>query len=76
MSDAQRQVALDLLGDPKLIARIDQDLDTLGLVGARANRLVCYLACVSRLMPRPLSVPPTECSVRGVCWSVRRHATG
>ncbi len=56
MSDAQQQAALDLLRDPKLIARIDRDFDTCGLVGEQANRRVCYLTCVARLLPRPLSV--------------------
>ena len=56
MSQAEQQDARTLLEDPELIGRIDTDLDACGLVGEQANRLVCYLVCVSRLLPRPLSV--------------------
>ena len=56
MTDQQRQEALELLQDPQLIARIQSDFDACGLVGEETNRLVCYLACVSRLMARPLAV--------------------
>jgi len=56
MSSAEREDALQLLKDPALLARILADYDACGLVGEETNKLICYLACVSRHLPRPLSV--------------------
>jgi hypothetical protein len=56
VSDTDRELALGLLRDPQITDRIGQDLTTLGLVGEEANKLICYLACVSRKLPRPLAV--------------------
>ncbi len=56
LTEQARRAALELLEDPRLLERILSDLSACGLVGEEANTLVCYLACVSRLMPRPLSV--------------------
>ena len=42
--------------DPRLIDRILQDFELCGLVGEEANKLLCYLAAVSRKMDDPLSV--------------------
>ena len=56
MSDAQHSEALELLRDPKLLDRILADCETCGLVGEATNKLVCYLACVSRHLPAPLAV--------------------
>ena len=56
MSDAQRDEALKVLRDPKLLDRILADYETCGLVGEATNKLVCYLACVSRHLPEPLAV--------------------
>jgi DNA primase len=39
-----------------LFARILEDFEHCGLVGERANKLLCYLASVSRKMDKPLSV--------------------
>jgi DNA primase catalytic core len=41
---------------PDLIERILEDFERCGLVGERANKLLCYLAAVSRKMDKPLSV--------------------
>ena len=65
MSDSQRAEALTMLRDGHLIKRILTDFDTCGLVGERTNKLVCYLACVSRLLPRPLSVLVQSSSAAG-----------
>jgi hypothetical protein len=56
MTDAERQDALELLRDPQLIERILADYDACGLVGEETNKLICYLACVSRRLPQPLAV--------------------
>ncbi len=42
--------------DPKLIETILADYERCGLVGERAEQLLCYLAMTSRKMPRPLAV--------------------
>ncbi len=65
MTDTQRAEAMGLLQDPKLLGRILDDFDACGLVGERANKLICYLACVSRLLPRPLSVLVQSSSAAG-----------
>ena len=41
---------------PDLFVRILEDFEHCGLVGERANKLLCYLASVSRKMDKPLSV--------------------
>jgi len=41
---------------PDLVERILADFERCGLVGERANKLLCYLASVSRKMDKPLSV--------------------
>lgn len=41
---------------PDLLNHILIDFERCGLVGERVNKLLCYLACVSRKMDKPLSV--------------------
>ena len=65
MSDAERREALDLLEDPRLIPRVLADYEACGLVGEEVNKLVCYLACTSRLLPQPLSVLIQNSSAAG-----------
>src|SRR3990172_7598610 len=65
MSPAEREDALQLLKDPELLARILADYDACGLVGEETNKLICYLACVSRHLPRPLSVLIQSSSAAG-----------
>jgi DNA primase len=56
MTEPEREEALQLLGDPKLLQRVLADYEACGLVGEETNKLVCYLACVSRRLPQPLAV--------------------
>lgn len=56
LTEAERDEALQLLKDPSLIDRILADYKTCGLVGEETNKLVCYLACVSRHLNQPLAV--------------------
>jgi hypothetical protein len=56
VSDADRQAAMQLLTDPRLIERIVADLDAIGLVGEETNKLIGYLACVSRRLEQPLAL--------------------
>jgi len=52
----EKRAAMKLLKDPKLIERILTDFDACGLAGEETNKLVCYLACVSRRLDNPLAV--------------------
>jgi len=65
MTDQQRSEALQLLEDPHLPRRILEDYEACGLVGERVNKLMCYLACTSRLLPRPLAVLVQSSSAAG-----------
>ena len=56
MPEAERRDGETLGRDPKLIETILADYERCGLVGERANKLLCYLAMTSRKMPRPLAV--------------------
>lgn len=61
----EREAALGLLRDPKLIDRILSDLAACGLVGEATNKLVGYLAATSRLLDRPLAVIVRATSAAG-----------
>ena len=52
----ERRAALTLLRAPNLMQRILEDYDACGLVGEQDNKLICYLAAVSRLSKNPLAV--------------------
>ncbi len=65
MTEAEREQALELLRDPKLLDRILADFDTCGLVGERTNKLIGYLAAVSRKLDRPLGVLVQSSSAAG-----------
>lgn len=56
MTDAERDEALALLRDPRLLDRVLADLETTGVVGEETNKLVGYLAAVSRKLDDPLAV--------------------
>jgi energy-coupling factor transporter ATP-binding protein EcfA2 len=53
---AEKEAAMALLQNPKLFDEILADLETLGVVGEKTNKIVCYLAAVSRKLEKPLSV--------------------
>lgn len=52
----EKRAAMKLLKDPNLIERILEDFDACGLAGEEINKLVCYLACVSRRLKAPLAL--------------------
>ena len=56
LTAAEKKAALKLLRDPNLIQRIIDDYDACGLAGEETNKLVCYLACISRRLKAPLAV--------------------
>jgi len=65
LNDTEREAALELLRDPKLLDRILEDFSACGLVGEETNKLVGYLACVSRKLDRPLAVIIQSTSAAG-----------
>jgi hypothetical protein len=65
ITDEEREAALELLRDPRLVERVVEDLETLGLVGERSNKLVAYLATLSRKLDDPLAVVVQSSSAAG-----------
>ena len=56
MTAEEKSTALELLRDPKLLERMLADFEQCGVVGEETNKLVSYLAAVSRLLENPLAV--------------------
>ncbi|MBM4258003.1 MAG: toprim domain-containing protein [Deltaproteobacteria bacterium] len=65
LSDAEQTAALELLTDPHLLDRILTDFQRCGVVGEETNKLVGYLAAVSRLLDKPLAVLVQSSSAAG-----------
>ncbi len=65
MSAEEKQEALELLCDPKLIERIIADFRACGMVGEDTNKLVGYLAATSRKLRNPLAVIIQSTSAAG-----------
>jgi DNA primase len=65
MDEAAQQAALALLKTPDLTARILADFAACGLVGEETNKLVGYLAAVSRKLDKPLGVVIQSSSAAG-----------
>ena len=65
MNEAEREAALALLKAPDLIERILADFAAVGLVGEETNKLVGYLAAVSRKLDKPLGVVIQSSSAAG-----------
>jgi DNA primase len=65
MDEAEQQAALALLKAPDLIDRILTDFAACGLVGEETNKLVGYLAAVSRKLDKPLGVVIQSSSAAG-----------
>ncbi len=62
MTPDEREQALALLRDPHLLDRVADDF---AVVGERTNKLVAYLAAVSRKLDRPLAVLVQSTSAAG-----------
>ena len=56
LSETDKAEALGFLKSPDLLTLIQHDLTTLGVAGEDLNKLLCYLACVSRKLDDPLSL--------------------
>jgi DNA primase len=65
LTDDQREAALSLLQDPKLLDRILSDFERCGVVGEQTNTLVGYLAAVSRKLDDPLAIILQSTSAAG-----------
>jgi len=65
LDDQEREVALELLRDPVLLDRILADFERCGVVGEETNKLVGYLAAVSRKLDEPLAVILQSSSAAG-----------
>jgi DNA primase catalytic core len=65
LDDQEREAALGLLRDPKLLDRILADFERCGVVGEETNKLVGYLAAVSRKLDEPLAVILQSSSAAG-----------
>ena len=65
MSESDRAAALALLKSADLPARILADFEAAGVVGEATNKLVGYLAAVSRKLDRPLAIVIQSSSAAG-----------
>jgi DNA primase len=65
LSDTEEAAAMELLRDPRLLDRILADFEAAGVVGEETNKLVGYLAAVSRKLEEPLAVILQSSSAAG-----------
>ncbi|OQX49125.1 MAG: carbamoyltransferase HypF, partial [Candidatus Sedimenticola endophacoides] len=65
LDDEETKAALELLKSPDLLARIQNDFTRCGVVGEATNKLVGYLAVVSRKLDSPLAVTIQSTSAAG-----------
>ncbi|MCH6259285.1 CHC2 zinc finger domain-containing protein, partial [Puniceicoccaceae bacterium K14] len=65
LSESDRDNALELLRDPRLLERILADFAACGVVGEETNKLAGYLAAVSRKLDRPLAIIIQSTSAAG-----------
>ena len=65
MTEDERGAALALLRDARLAERILADIEACGIVGERTNKLVGYLAAISRKLDAPLAVVIQSSSAAG-----------
>jgi DNA primase len=68
MNEKEQQEALALLKAPDLLERIVRDFEKCGVVGEKTNKLVGYLAAVSRKLDNPLAILIQSSSAAGKTW--------
>lgn len=56
MSDEEHKEALEVLKSKDLLKRIVDDFAAIGFIGEKQNKLLGYIAAVSRLQPDPLAL--------------------
>ena len=65
LADDERAAALELLQHPRLLDVVVDDFERCGVVGEETNKLVGYLAAVSRKLEEPLAVLIQSSSAAG-----------
>lgn len=65
MSEEDMHAAMEFCRDPHLLDRVLADYDRCGVVGERTNKLVAYLAAVSRLLDDPIAILVQSSSAAG-----------
>jgi hypothetical protein len=65
LNEEEREEAMAFLKDPKLLDRILRDYERCGIVGETTNKLIGYLASVSRKMEDPLAIIIQSTSAAG-----------
>ncbi len=65
VSESEQAAALELLRSPDMAARILADFEACGVVGESTNKLVGYLAGISRKLDRPLAIVIQSSSAAG-----------
>lgn len=65
LNSEEHSAAIELLRDPALLNRLLDDFNLAGVVGEETNKLVAYLACVSRKLEKPLAVMIQSSSAAG-----------
>ncbi len=65
LSDQETAEALASLRDPHLLDRILDDFESCGIVGEETNKLLGYLAAISRLLPDPIAIAIQSASSAG-----------
>jgi DNA primase len=65
LTPTETEEALELLRDPRLLERILEDFRSCGVVGEETNKLLGYLAAVSRKLDTPLAVVIQSSSAAG-----------
>ncbi len=65
IDEPDKQDALALLKEPKLLERILADFERAGVVGEETNKLVAYLAATSRKLDAPLAIMVQSSSAAG-----------
>ncbi len=65
LDDDEREAAMALLHDPHMLDRILADFERCGMVGEETNKLVSYLAVISRLLESPLAILVQSSSAAG-----------
>jgi len=65
MTAEEREAAMALLKEPRLLDRILEDFVRCGVVGEETNKKVAYLGAVSRLLDKPLAIVVQSSSSAG-----------
>lgn len=65
MKEREREDALELLRDPKLLERVLAAFETMGIVGEKENLIAGYLVAVSRKLTHPLAMVIQSSSAAG-----------